>query len=225
MSNKKSFILHYDSLEILEKLSDEQAGKLFKAMATFNIKGELPKLDFALELAFAPFKNQFIRDNEKYDLKVEKNRQNALKRWSGEINENKQSNANACERKQMHANYAYSDNESKNDNKNNSKNDNVNENYTNGIYADREFQEFLNEFDNNSWFEDVAMKLSITPVKIKELSTEFINDRSLDGAYKEQSTGQIRNWFVNFAKRNKEQPSKDETPESRAKRLMNLAKD
>jgi hypothetical protein len=32
INSRKSFIIHKDSLDILDKLSDEQAGKLFKAI-------------------------------------------------------------------------------------------------------------------------------------------------------------------------------------------------
>ena len=62
---KKSFILHVDSLGVLSDLSDEQAGKLFKAMLAFH-KGEELDLDPLTKMAFSFFKNQFIRDNEKY---------------------------------------------------------------------------------------------------------------------------------------------------------------
>ena len=62
---KKSFILHVDSLDVLSDLSDEQAGKLFKAMLAFH-KGQELDLDPLTKMAFSFFKNQFIRDNEKY---------------------------------------------------------------------------------------------------------------------------------------------------------------
>jgi hypothetical protein len=62
---KKSFILHIDSLCILEEMTNDQAGMLFKAIYKFQL-GEEPNLDFALRMAFTPFKNQFIRDNESY---------------------------------------------------------------------------------------------------------------------------------------------------------------
>ena len=63
--NKKSFLLHKDSLNVLDELTDEQAGKLFKAIKNYQ-NGIDTKLDFGLKMAFLPFKNQFIRDLEKY---------------------------------------------------------------------------------------------------------------------------------------------------------------
>jgi len=74
----KSFILHKDSLLILDELTDEQAGKLFKAISNYQ-NGIETDLDFGLRMAFAPFKNQFVRDLEKYNEKCERNKSNGNK--------------------------------------------------------------------------------------------------------------------------------------------------
>lgn len=76
---KKSFVLHKDSLEILEELNNEQAGILFKAIANYNSDKDLPEMDFAIKIAFIPFKNQFERDNEAYEKKCKINRENGNK--------------------------------------------------------------------------------------------------------------------------------------------------
>ena len=79
MSNgRKSFLLHFDSLGILDQLTDEQCGKLFLACRDFNLGEEL-KLDATLELVFFPFKAQFIRDKEKYQNKVHASQINGSK--------------------------------------------------------------------------------------------------------------------------------------------------
>ena len=78
---KKSFVLHIDSLNVLDDLTDEQAGKLFKAIKSYQ-KNESEKLDGLIKVAFSPFKNQFERDNEKYKKLCEKNRLIAEKRHS-----------------------------------------------------------------------------------------------------------------------------------------------
>ncbi len=64
-SKRKSFVLHKDSLEILPDLTDEQAGKLFKAIYAYQIDEEI-KLDQIIKMVFLPFKNQFARDDSKY---------------------------------------------------------------------------------------------------------------------------------------------------------------
>jgi hypothetical protein len=68
---RKSFVLHIDSLDVLDELSNEQAGMLLKAMHSFHI-GDETKLDTLTKIIFSPFKNQFFRDNEKYLKTCEK---------------------------------------------------------------------------------------------------------------------------------------------------------
>lgn len=86
----KSFILHLDSLEILEKLSDEQAGKIFKSIYKYQKNGKVQdELDFALDLVITPFLNQFKRDKERWEIECEKSSNKGkignLKRWHKEI--------------------------------------------------------------------------------------------------------------------------------------------
>lgn len=75
---RKSFVLHIDSLEVLNELTDEQAGKLFKAIKSFNTGDDI-ELDSITKIVMVPFKAQFVRDNEKYIKKVECNKINGLK--------------------------------------------------------------------------------------------------------------------------------------------------
>jgi hypothetical protein len=75
---KTGFILHLDSLSVLDELTNEQAGILFKAIRDYN-SGKEPELDFAMRMAFIPFKNQFERDLEKYNSTCERNRNNGSK--------------------------------------------------------------------------------------------------------------------------------------------------
>jgi hypothetical protein len=80
---KKSFLLHVDALTVLNELSDEQAGQLFKAIASFqngtNLNPFGDASEFGLRMAFLPFKNQFARDVEKYNGIVERNKENGKK--------------------------------------------------------------------------------------------------------------------------------------------------
>lgn len=117
-STRKSYITHLDSLDILDKLSNEQAGKLFKAIKFYQNTKKIPELDLMLDLVFTPFLNQFIRDDENYQKVCEARR---LAGGKG----GKQKVANASKSKQKVANLADSDSKSDSDSKN--KNDNKNE--------------------------------------------------------------------------------------------------
>jgi len=75
---QKSFLLYTDSLDILEHLSDEQSGKLFKAIRSY-ISGDILKLDPLLMVAFVPIRNQIDRDLEKYNNICERNKVNGSK--------------------------------------------------------------------------------------------------------------------------------------------------
>jgi len=75
---KKSFIVHIDSLDVLEELTIEQAGQLFHAFRAYNLGKEV-ELTGLLKAVFIPFKNQFDRDLEKYNSIVLRNRENGSK--------------------------------------------------------------------------------------------------------------------------------------------------
>tara|TARA_R110000744_G_scaffold351337_1_gene457162 strand:- start:2055 stop:2789 length:735 start_codon:yes stop_codon:yes gene_type:complete len=77
-TQRKSFIIHKDSLSVLDELSNEQAGLLFKAMKAYQNDEEI-ELDSLTKIIFSPFKAQFDRDNEKYKKIVERNKNNGLK--------------------------------------------------------------------------------------------------------------------------------------------------
>lgn len=111
---RRSFLLHIDSLDVLDELSNEEAGKLLKAMRDYHNDEEM-QLDALTKIVFSSFKNQFNRDSLKYQTTCER-RANA-----GSMG-GKQKVANASKPKQMIANLAENDNVSKNDNVNDSDN-------------------------------------------------------------------------------------------------------
>ena len=113
-SKKKSFLLHIDSLDILDDLTNGQAGVLFKAIKAYQHGEDFP-LDSVVKIAFSPFKNQFFRDDEKYVKTCERR---AIAGSKG----GKQKVANASNSKQELANVA--DTNNKNKNKTNNKSDN-----------------------------------------------------------------------------------------------------
>lgn len=75
---RKSFILHLDSLSVLDKLTLEQAGLFIIAIRNYKLTGEIPS-EFWLQMALEPFINQFKRDDDKYEERAERNRINGSK--------------------------------------------------------------------------------------------------------------------------------------------------
>jgi hypothetical protein len=117
-TNRKSFIIHKDSLVILDEMSNEQAGIFIKSIKFYQEKGCLPELDFGLKMAITPFINQFQRDEQIYKKTCE------ARREAGSLG-GKQKVANASKSKQKVAKVA--DNDSKNKSESESKNENKNE--------------------------------------------------------------------------------------------------
>tara|TARA_R110001632_G_scaffold1663_3_gene7271 strand:+ start:1286 stop:1978 length:693 start_codon:yes stop_codon:yes gene_type:complete len=109
---KKSFLLHIDSLCILNDLTDEQSGQLFKAMYQYQI-GEVLELSPIIKIAFSQFKNQFDRDDEKYINTCESRKQAGSKGGKQRV----ANQANARKSKQDEANQAENKNKNKNKNK------------------------------------------------------------------------------------------------------------
>ena len=78
MSGKESFLIYKSFYEPIKHLSDEQLGRLFRALFDFQLDG-IDCNDTDIAMAFMFFKNQFRLDNEKYQKVVERNRNNGLK--------------------------------------------------------------------------------------------------------------------------------------------------
>lgn len=75
---KNSFLIHCDSLSVLDSLTDEQAGQLFRAMRSYHETGVLPS-ELLIRLALVPFVNQWKRDLVQFEKVCERNRLNGLK--------------------------------------------------------------------------------------------------------------------------------------------------
>jgi uncharacterized phage protein (TIGR02220 family) len=84
--NKKSFLLYCDIIHTVEKLTDEQAGKLLKHTLKYvNDLNPTPE-DILTEIAFEPIKQSLKRDLLKYEGIRVKNKDNANKRWADKNN-------------------------------------------------------------------------------------------------------------------------------------------
>lgn len=79
--NIESIVIHTDIKEKLQWLTDEEAGRLFKAIVAYAESGTIlsPDADKALGLVFLFVKDQIDRDYEKYQARVKANRENGSK--------------------------------------------------------------------------------------------------------------------------------------------------
>lgn len=118
MENRKSFILHFDSLDVIEELTDEQAWKLFKKMKSYHNGNTYDPKDKLIDILFIQFKNQFDRDIQKYDKTCERNKNNIGKRWNKEDTKN----TTGINGINPYTKNTYNKSDSKNDNDNDSKN-------------------------------------------------------------------------------------------------------
>ena len=135
MATKKGFLLLNNQIEIIETLTDEQAGQLLKAFYDYNLGKEI-KLNGLMLTVFSNFKIVFDENEQKYQETCEKNKKNIENYWKRvkEQNTNEydriQSNTNVYERKRMNT-MATNININKNINTNLNTNINLNENNKN----------------------------------------------------------------------------------------------
>ena len=83
---KKSFILYSDIHDILQVLSDEEAGKLFKAIASYNLTGEKAETDNrVVNVILTIITAQLERNKQKYQQictqRSSAGRKGSEKRW------------------------------------------------------------------------------------------------------------------------------------------------
>jgi len=78
---KKAFYLYQDQDEVINQLSDSQAGKLLKAIYQYG-RGEEPELDKTLKLVFTPIKQGLDRNRENHERVSKINSDNIKKRWN-----------------------------------------------------------------------------------------------------------------------------------------------
>lgn len=114
---KDSFILYTEQKEVIDKLSDEQAGKLIKAIYEYVETEKMPELDPLLDIVIIPFKQNLDRNKEKYN-KISEIRAKAGAK-GGKQKKQKQTKESKCND---------NDNENVNDNDNDNENENVNVN-------------------------------------------------------------------------------------------------
>lgn len=86
---KNSFVLYYTYREQLKDLSDEDLGKLLRALFDYEIDRVKPKLSGGVQMAFNFIQSTLDLDRLKYEEKCNKNRENIIKYWkNADTNEN-----------------------------------------------------------------------------------------------------------------------------------------
>ena len=76
---KGTFILYTEMHEQMDLLTDEQAGKLIKAVFHYKADMELPEMDSVTAMVFAFIRQKLDRDEKKYDEVCEKHRKAGAK--------------------------------------------------------------------------------------------------------------------------------------------------
>lgn len=213
---RKSFIIHMDSLVVLDSLTDEQAGQLFKKIYDYNKPKEpnetqiTQSVNQIIDLVFIPFKAQFDRDSAKYEAVCERNKKNGM--MGGRRTQRTQSPPVAPDSK--------SDSDSKKDSDKDSDKDN--DSYFEEFaeteqpikpprYIDqispvpKHKNEAIKTFDRNTlWFE--SLKMCCKPITLHEdqivnLMDEFITFCNATGKNEQRPEQEIKKHFTNWLKK------------------------
>ena len=82
MKVKKSFVLYHDFSNLFSLLTDEELGRLIRAIFDYSINGTFPEnLMEKEQVAFMMIRNTLDRDREKYEKVCNRNKENARIRW------------------------------------------------------------------------------------------------------------------------------------------------
>lgn len=117
-SKKKSFVLYEDTGNLVELLSDEQAGKVFKSLFAYITQKDMPEIDEVAKIVFVSIKNYLDRDTAKYDEICQKRAQFGKKGGIAKATNSKQKVAKATHNENVTDNKNERDNNSVNDSKN-----------------------------------------------------------------------------------------------------------
>ena len=106
MAKEKTAFLIYEDWETLFNSLDnnEEAGQLIKSLFAFAKRGEVAKFKGALKMAFIVMSQQIARDNNRYSVKCERNKQIALEREEQKRLERLKNSTNVHERERTYTN-------------------------------------------------------------------------------------------------------------------------
>lgn len=217
MATKKGFLLLNNQIEIIETLTDEQAGQLLKAFYDYNLGKEI-KLNGLMLTVFSNFKIVFDENEKKYQGTCEKNKKNIENYWKRvkEQNTNEydriQSNTNEYERKRMNT-MATNININKNINTNLNTNKNINTNkLNNNININNSERENINTPTASPTLAEIYNYACSLDINDKDYCEKFYNHYESIGWV--NGTGQeIKNWklvFNNWLKKDNKQNDRRE---------------
>lgn len=144
MDDKKSFVVYTEWRPAIEKLTDEERGKLFSAMLIYADTGELSNLSPVADIVFTLIKSTLDRDAEKWENTRKKRAEAGKKggRPKSENNNEKAKKANGFSEKQTKAKKAVNVNVNGNVNVNDNVNVNVSESDNKKTPAKHKYGEF-----------------------------------------------------------------------------------
>ena len=147
--NKGSFVLYFDYRKHLDFLTDEECGKLFKALMDYGETRKEPELEGAARMAFSFIACQMDRDAEKYAETCRKRSESGKKggRPKKSDSDDKAKKAKGFSEKQSEAKKPDNDNDNENDNDNDNDINNIPPTPQGGTDAqERRFAEFWAEY-------------------------------------------------------------------------------
>ena len=110
MAKGKSFLIYIDIRKNLELLTDEEAGKVFKAIVKYADDGSSPQFnDRSLQVFSNIITDQIDRDRVKYEKRCGVNRENQQKRWKKVNETGSHHNTNVYNRKNSYTNVTDND--------------------------------------------------------------------------------------------------------------------
>lgn len=224
---RKSFILHNDSLDVVNELTIEQKAELFQAIIDYNCGKEV-KLTGLMNAVFIPFKNQFIRDSEKYEKVIERNIENGSK--GGRPKKTKGNPKNPVGYSETQTNQTEpkkpdNDNDNDNVNKNDNKNKNLNINNNDITISDKseKKQTSYKQWTLEDFQNEMTKYKPKYPIEILMQFYDYWRELTPSGKMKLQlekswqTDLRIEKWFKNshnFAPKNQKPDAKNEMHEA-----------
>lgn len=193
--NKKSFLLYADIKHTVDKLTDENAGKLFKHLLAYvNDENPTPENDY-VDIAFEPIKQSLKRDLKKYESIVEK--RSRAGKLSAEKRKQKSTHVNTCQQSPT----------------NPTDNDSVN-------VSDSDI--IISNFKNSNQ-DSVFMQLGIDPELINKYKSEFT--ARVISSDKKYNKEEFNLWWYNWLKKQPKRNLKYLTKEEKERRQVPIERD